>query len=132
MFKNILSSVISSVLSGNETKLPQLLQALLSSQGGIQGLITKFQQSGLDDVISSWLGNGENKAVSPEQIKEVLGENELRNVAQQVDMDENELPDLISQYLPKAIDKLSPNGEIDTNNLDFSSIAKSVLGSLLK
>ncbi|PID51249.1 MAG: hypothetical protein CR960_01815 [Pasteurellales bacterium] len=132
MFGNILGSVASSVLGGNEAKLPQIVQTLLASQGGIQGLITKFQQGGLDDVISSWMGNGENQPVSPDQIKEVLGEDELRNVAQQVDMDENELPNLISQYLPTIVDKLSPNGEIDTDNLDLESIAKSVLGSFLK
>ncbi|MDP8032708.1 YidB family protein [Pasteurella atlantica] len=134
MLKGILSSVVSSLIGGNKQNqaIPQLLQSLLSSQGGVEGLMGKLQQGGLGDVVSSWIGTGENQEVSSQQIKEVIGEDELRNVAQQAGVDENEVPNLLSQYLPQVVDKLSPNGELDTNNLDLESLAKSTLSNLFK
>ncbi|MDP8051918.1 YidB family protein [Pasteurella atlantica] len=134
MLKGILSSVVSSLIGGNKQNqaIPQLLQSLLSSQGGVEGLMGKLQQGGLGDVVSSWIGTGENQEVSSQQIKEVIGEDALRNVAQQAGVDENEVPNLLSQYLPQVVDKLSPNGELDTNNLDLESLAKSTLSNLFK
>ncbi|MDP8161568.1 YidB family protein [Pasteurella skyensis] len=135
MLKGILSSVASSLLGGGSQQnqaIPQLLQSLLSSQGGVEGLVGKLQQNGLGDMVSSWIGTGENQEVSSEQLAEAIGQDELRNVAQQAGVDENEVPNLLSQYLPKVVDKLSPNGELDTNNLDIESLAKSALGSLFK
>ncbi|MDP8101824.1 YidB family protein [Phocoenobacter atlanticus] len=134
MLKGILSLVVSSLIGGNKQNqaIPQLLQSLLSSQGGVEGLMGKLQQGGLGDVVSSWIGTGENQEVSSQQIKEVIGEDELRNVAQQAGVDENEVPNLLSQYLPQVVDKLSPNGELDTNNLNLESLAKSTLSNLFK
>ena len=43
---------------------PELLQAATSllgndsAHGGLQGLIEKFQQGGLGDVVNSWVGKG--------------------------------------------------------------------------
>ena len=37
------------------------------------GLIQAFNQKGLGDLISSWVGTGNNAAITPEQIREVLG-----------------------------------------------------------
>ncbi|SQE32296.1 Uncharacterized protein conserved in bacteria [Mannheimia haemolytica] len=58
MLGNILGSLASSVLSGNnQSTATQLIQNLLASQGGIEGLIAKFQQGGLDDVLRTWISS---------------------------------------------------------------------------
>lgn len=136
MLNSILGSVASSVLGGGEgqSKAIQLIQALLQSQGGIQGLVEKFQQGGLDELVKSWIGTGENQPISASQILDVFGKSNLDSAAEEVGVPQQEAPDLLSEFLPKIVDSLSPNGQLDLNNLDTSALlqqgAKAVLGKL--
>lgn len=136
MLNNILGSVASSILGGGEgqNKAIQLIQALLQSQGGIQGLIEKFQQDGLEQIIKSWIGKGENLPISHSQILEIFGKHHLDNAAEEVGISKDDAPSLLSEFLPKIVDTLSPNGHFDLNNLDTNALlqqgAKAVFGKL--
>ena len=135
MLGSLLGSVASSVLGGEgQTKALQLIQALLQSQGGVQGLIEKFQQGGLEQIVKSWIGTGENQPISVSQILEVFGKDNIDNAAQEVGVKQQEAPNLLSEYLPKIVDTLSPNGELDLKNLDTNALlqqgAKAVFGKL--
>ena len=44
---------------------------LLRGQGGVGGLVEKFNQAGLADVVGSWIGTGANANISAEQITAV-------------------------------------------------------------
>lgn len=136
MLGNILGSVVSSALGGGEgqTKALQLLQSLIASQGGVQGLIEKFQQGGLEQIVKSWIGTGENLPISSEQILSVFGQSNLDSAAEQAGVSAQDAPNLLSEYLPKIVDSLSPNGQFDLENLDTNALlqqgAKAVLGKL--
>ena len=138
MLDKILGSVVSGVLGGEAGKQGQVMamsNALLSSQGGIQGLLAKFQQSGLDDILQSWLGTGETKSISPAQVEDGFGKQELQQAAQQAGVkDEAEASDLLSQFLPQIVDKLSPNGAVDQSAVNdlLSKGVQSVLKNFLK
>lgn len=134
MLGNILNSVASSVLGGSEgqTKAIQLIQSLLQSQGGIQGIMEKFQQGGLEQLVKSWIGTGENLPISVEQILDIFGKKEIDSAADEVGVSQQDAPNLLSEYLPKIVDQLSPNGQLDLNNLDLSALAKMALGNLFK
>ena len=69
---------------------PQLVQAVMSlisndgPVGGLPGLMAKFQQAGLGNVIASWLSAGPNQAISGEQLSSVLGSGPLSQIASQL------------------------------------------------
>jgi uncharacterized protein YidB (DUF937 family) len=42
--------------------------------GGLSGLVESFRKQGLGDLVSSWIGTGENRQVSAEQVQQALGE----------------------------------------------------------
>ncbi|MCK3655627.1 hypothetical protein A4G19_07650 [Pasteurellaceae bacterium Macca] len=136
MLGNILGSVASSVLGGGEgqNKAMQLIQNLLQSQGGIEGLMQKFQQGGLEQLVKSWIGTGENLPISVSQVLDIFGKSNVDNAAQEAGIPQEEAPNLLAEYLPKIVDTLSPNGEFDLKNLDTSALlqqgAKAVLGKL--
>lgn len=139
MLGNILGSLASSVLSGNnQSTATQLIQNLLASQGGIEGLIAKFQQGGLDDVLRTWISSDEDNApVSGEQISNVFGQENIQNVAQETGVDAADASDLLAQFLPKIVDTLTPNGNVeDLKNFDANDLlaqaAKGILGNLFK
>ena len=139
MLGNILGSIASSVLSGNNTNQSvamQLIQSLLQSEGGIEGLIQRFNQSGLDDLLKSWISpNEENAPISNQQIVEVVGEDNLRSAAETAGVDEKDAGDILAEYLPKLVDMLTPDGQLpDLKNLNTNDLlaqaAKGVLGKL--
>ena len=80
--------------------------------GGLGGLLNQFQQSGLGDVMKSWIGTGPNQSISPNQLGSVLGPNIIKVLAQKTGMSEQELTAQLSQILPGVVDKLTPNGRL--------------------
>jgi len=59
---------------GSSTSVPEALVAALGGQeGGLGGLVEKFQAAGLGNVISSWVGTGANQPVAPDALHGILG-----------------------------------------------------------
>jgi uncharacterized protein YidB (DUF937 family) len=82
--------------------------------GGLGGLLNQFQQSGLGDVVKSWIGPGQNQPISPNQLGTALGPQIIKILAQQTGMSEQEISTHLSQILPNVVDKLTPNGRMPT------------------
>lgn len=129
----LLDSVISAVGGGNPqaqgqaSLLPALIQYVNNYPGGLQGLIAKFQQGGLGDVVASWVGTGANQPVSGEQLKSVLGDNAVEQIAQQSGQDVGSVLGNLSSLLPNLVDRATPNGTVDENqNFDPSALMASV------
>ena len=100
------------------------VSALLDQFGGIDGIMKKLQDSGLGDQVSSWIGKGENAAVSPDQIKNALGSDDLEQLAAKTGLDVDELSGRISEKLPTAIDKMTPDGMVPEGGFSLDSLTK--------
>jgi uncharacterized protein YidB (DUF937 family) len=57
---------------------------------GLQELANSFQDSGLGQQISSWVGTGSNLPISADQIKKVFNSAQLRQIASKLGLTENE------------------------------------------
>jgi uncharacterized protein YidB (DUF937 family) len=67
------------------TQTHNLLQGalnLLNSADGVQGITENFKQSGLGDLVASWVGTGKNKPISAEQLSSVLSRDKIDASAQ--------------------------------------------------
>jgi len=84
----------------------------LFGEGGakLTGVLDKLKTSGLDDKVMSWIGKGENKPVSAQEVKDALGPDEVGAVANEMGVSEEEAADKIAKMLPGIIDKLTPDG----------------------
>ena len=82
--------------------------------GGLGGLLNQFQQSGLGDVMKSWIGPGQNQPISPNQLGSALGPQTIKILAQKTGMSEQEISTHLSQILPNVVDTLTPNGRMPT------------------
>ena len=51
------------------------------SLGGLGGLVSKFEQAGMGDVIGSWIGKGDNAPISGNQLGDVLGGDAISGIA---------------------------------------------------
>jgi uncharacterized protein YidB (DUF937 family) len=82
--------------------------------GGLGGLLTALQQAGLDDVVRSWVGNGQNKPVQPDQLGDALGKQTVTQMADKAGCNPNELLSQLAKALPGIIDKLTQDGRVPT------------------
>ncbi|MES2946518.1 MAG: YidB family protein [Pseudomonadota bacterium] len=119
------------------TSNPQLLQAIAAmlsndgAQGGLGGLIAKFQQAGLGDVVGSWIGTGQNQNVSGEQLTSVLGEDTMAGLAEKLGISPEAAAGQLSNILPGLIDQLTPQGQAPAGGLGNSGDLMGMLGGLL-
>lgn len=80
--------------------------------GGLGGLLGQFQQAGLGHVAQSWVGNGANQQVSPDQLHQVFGDEQVSQWSQQSGMPKQDLLSQLSQYLPHAVNQMTPEGQL--------------------
>lgn len=102
--------------SGKQSMLISALMAILASQGGISGLIQKFNSSGLGDIVNSWVSPGANKSLTPQQVQQGLGQDTIDQLAAQTGMGHEDIKSHLSQVLPQVVDRLTPNGQVPHQN----------------
>lgn len=98
-----------------------------SQPGGLSGLVQKFEQGGAGGVIQSWIGNGENQSISPDQLQNVLGSDAVSGLAQKVGLQPDQVSGLLAQVLPHVVNAGTPTGEVPTGG---AINTESVLGTL--
>ena len=134
LFTEIVKSAIGASNSSGETETQSqnLLNGalgLLQAVGGIDGLVSKFQQSGLGDLAASWIGNGENKNILPDQLTNILGKDQIAALAQQAGIPESQGASVLSQILPAIVDKLTPDGKAPESS-NLATWGKVLLGGV--
>jgi uncharacterized protein YidB (DUF937 family) len=84
--------------------------------GGLGDLLRQFQQSGHGDTANSWVGPGQNKPIAPNDLAKALGADQINALMSQTGMSREELLSGLSQQLPEAVDHLTPEGRLPTEN----------------
>jgi uncharacterized protein YidB (DUF937 family) len=104
---------------GQQRGLVEGVMGLLTSRktGGLDGLMQAFNQQGLGDVISSWVGTGNNAAITPEQVQEVLGSDVIQQLAEKSGVSIDAAKAQLAELLPSLIDKVTPDGKIPEGGL---------------
>ncbi len=102
------------VQTGRPTSATASFSDILASSGfgNLAGLVQQLSKGGLDSQVKSWLGEGENAPVKPDQLRGALGEQHVQNIGQQAGIPAERILQILAQYLPAAIDQASPNGKL--------------------
>jgi len=80
----------------------------------LNDLLKQFQQKGQGDAVDSWVGTGPNKAIAPKDLANALGADKISTLSSETGMSRDDLLDALSQYLPQAVDRLTPQGRLPT------------------
>lgn len=105
------------ILGGDKGEQSGLLGSVMEmvagkESGGMAGLVQSFQEKGFGGIISSWIGKGENLPISADQIQQVMGSDVVQNLAAKFGISTEELSGKLAEFLPGAIDKMTPNGTL--------------------
>ena len=91
--------------------LPLAMQ-WVQRNGGLGAVLGKFQQKGYSQQAASWVSTGENEAMPPHAIDEVVGLDELSRMSQQLGVPEQQVADGFAQLLPEVVNQLTPQGDV--------------------
>jgi uncharacterized protein YidB (DUF937 family) len=119
--------------AGGQSSMLDNLMDMLNDQksGGINGLIQAFNEKGLGDHMSSWIGTGKNLPVSADQIRDALGSDRIKDLASKFNLGEQDISKSLADLLPQLIDKLTPDGSVphqDMLSQGIDAIKKKLLG----
>jgi uncharacterized protein YidB (DUF937 family) len=135
MLDGLLGNVIGGMLGGGaqpqaqgqQSPLMQIALQLLQQQGGLEGLLGRFQQAGYSQEAQSWVSTGENMPISGDALQQVLGQGQLGDIARQLGMSSGEAAGGLASVLPQLIDGMTPKGEVPADSSDLVSQALAML-----
>lgn len=112
----------------------RLLQATLAlvadngQLGGLNGLVERFRAAGLEHIILSWIGNGQNLPVSAPEIEQVFDDGHLAQISEETGLLREDTVEQLSDTLPGLIDSLTPHGAAPVDGLgDLSTLVDQAL-----
>lgn len=78
-----------------------------NGEGGLNlgALVGGLSQNGLGEIVGSWLGNGENKSISMDQITDLLGSDKISEFASQLGVSEESAKGALADSLPQVVDQ---------------------------
>jgi uncharacterized protein YidB (DUF937 family) len=89
-----------------------LVKGYFEKHGGLDGVVADLQKTEIGAQVKSWVGNGENLPVTPEQIKSALGSEKIKHLAESTGLPIDQVAKYLSDHLPTAIDKSTPGGQL--------------------
>ena len=116
IFEDLAKSVLGGQDAGGQGMASAVFDLIHNQPGGLSGLVQSFQQNGLGEVVSSWIGTGRNLPVSADQLQSVLGSEQVQALAQRLGLPLGDAGGQLATLLPQIIDGLTPNGRLPGQN----------------
>ena len=89
-----------------------VVNGIIEKHGGLQGVVNEFERNGLGATVRSWVGTGPNQPISPADVQRALGPYLLQQLSAKSGLSVEDLAQKLSQVLPQAVDRLTPDGTI--------------------
>lgn len=95
--------------------LTALLAYMMRGQGGAQGLSSltdNLRGAGLGNHVDSWVSNGPNQQIAPDELARAIPPDALAEVEQHTGLGRDELLSDLSRGLPGMVNHLTPQGRL--------------------
>ena len=80
--------------------------------GGLSKILSGMSSAGLDDKAKSWVSTGESKPISVAEVRQVVDQSQIDEVAAKVGVSHEEAAALIAKALPALVDHVTPDGSV--------------------
>ena len=96
---------------GAITPLGHVVEELLGGErGSLRDLADRFNQAGLGAIMASWIGHGPALAIVPDELRRVLGEERVQDMATLAGMSSVALLERLCRVLPPTVHAMTPEG----------------------
>jgi len=114
--------------------LSRIVNHLMGGQpgaSGLQALLEKLRGAGLGDKVDSWVGTGPNREIDPAELERAIGPQEAERLAADSGMAKGGLMAVLSQFLPRMVDGLTPNGRVPARDDELPDGGQGGTGGML-
>ena len=94
------------------------LAGTIEQTGGLDALVGRLRQGGLDQEVDSWVSTGPNQSVDPQRLGDALGPETVQRLANGTGLDVAALLPLLAAFLPQLIDMITPDGQSPAGGLN--------------
>ena len=101
----MIASALGGLLGGSSDgglDLGSIVGSLAGSAGGSGGLM---------DVVSSWIGSGDNLPIDADQITDLLGSDKISAFAENLGIDFDSAKTALADALPEVVNQATPDGD---------------------
>jgi len=126
----ILGSILGSLSQqgGQPNAIAGVLQQVITQNGGgLNALLSRFQEAGLGSQAQSWVSTEQNQPISPEHIDQVFSQDEVNGWAAQAGTSPDKMREVLAEALPHAVNHATPDGQVPDQMPDFSSLIQQFL-----
>jgi uncharacterized protein YidB (DUF937 family) len=115
---SILDSVMNaveqhSVVSPQQhSTLVESAMKMLGNHAGLSEVVGNAESQGLGSIVQSWIGNGANQSVEPQQVQGLLGPDRIAQLASRAGIPAGVASVALARILPVLVDKLTPGGKL--------------------
>lgn len=132
----LLGQLVGTFLQGQSGAQPSAITGIVQqivagsgSGGGVAALVSRFEAAGFGQNAQSWVSTGPNQAVSPDQLSQVFSADEIGNWAKQAGTSPDAILNVLSEALPRAVDHVTPNGQMPPQTADLAGMLQKLMGS---
>lgn len=94
------------------SNLVQTALEMFGNHAGLSGLLSSAESHGLGSVVQSWIGNGPNQGIAPQNLEGLLGQDRISQFANRAGIPSGIASVALARILPTVIDKITPNGKL--------------------
>ena len=84
--------------------------------GGINKVLSAFKDKGMGDQADSWVSTGDNQAVTADQVRQALSEEQLQAVAAEAGIGVDEAAEYVATALPEVVNQVTPEGSVPSDD----------------
>jgi uncharacterized protein YidB (DUF937 family) len=106
--------------AGSAALVAMVLQ-LLQRNGGIQGVLGRFQQAGYGDQAQSWISTGGNQPIDGDMFQKALTGGGIGQIASMLGLSRAEASSQMASVMPDVIDRMTPDGRVPEEENDVLS-----------
>jgi uncharacterized protein YidB (DUF937 family) len=118
-FMQEIASKLTGQLTPEHQKLAQAVIGMLNQDdangGGVASLVTQFTKGGMGDIVKSWVGNGANQPIDPQQVTQALGSDKIAELAAHAGLSPDAVRSHLATLLPEIVNHLTPDGTVNSN-----------------
>ena len=111
---NIGVSLAKDKLQNDDNKIGEALSSILTNSDGnfdLSNILSSLSNGNIGEIVSSWIGSGENRPIDAEGVKNILGEEKLTIFAEKLGVDVDTATEALKDILPQIVDKATPEGD---------------------
>jgi uncharacterized protein YidB (DUF937 family) len=100
------------IKSPETQKVLDLVKDYFVSNGGLADVVKRFEEKGFVSKVRSWISNGANQPINSVETLQLIGWQSLSEISKKAGVPIDRLRDLLTELLPTAIDKATPEGKL--------------------